>query len=73
MFRLFSQWTDRAVRAYQRRQAVRELSRFSDRELADLGIERGMIPSLVAGLQARLPEREDRRERPVTLSLQGCG
>ena len=40
-------------RLHQRRQAISELGRMSDRRLADLGIPRGQIPEVVDGLIAR--------------------
>lgn len=37
----------------QRRRAIGELARMSDKRLADLGIPRGQIPEVVDGLIAR--------------------
>ena len=42
MLNFIAQWR-------REREAVRELSRLSDRELADLGVVRSDIPSIVAG------------------------
>lgn len=47
----------RALRACfeagQQRRVARELARFSDRELADLGLTRGDIPAIARGEQRR--------------------
>ncbi len=55
-------WLSRAMVAYgerrKRRIAVRELRRWSDHMLADIGLTRGTIPAAVDGLMQR--EAEDR-------------
>jgi len=56
----------RLVRLWQRRAAVRELRRLSDRELRDLGIVRGQIEDVAAALDATAPKRDSgRRGRPA--------
>lgn len=40
----------KAIHAYRRRRAANELRRLDDRMLADLGIERGDIDSVVSGI-----------------------
>ncbi len=56
------QWLSRAVAAYgerrKRRIAIRELRRWSDHMLADIGLTRSTIPAAVDGLMQR--EAEDR-------------
>ncbi len=58
---LVTKLVDRVRKARVRRRSIDELSRFSDRILADIGIHRGEIVSvvdeLIAGGTTRRPER----------------
>lgn len=50
---------DRLVLAHKRRAAINELSRLSDRQLNDIGIQRGLISQAVVGALRR--EQDSRR------------
>lgn len=50
---------DRLVLARKRRAAISELARLSDRQLNDIGIQRGLIPQAVDGALRR--ESDSRR------------
>lgn len=72
MFTFLSHWFALARTARDRRRAVESLSRLSDAQLHDIGLERGTIEDHVRdGLPWQSFEAESvRRLRP---SLQGCG
>lgn len=72
MFAILRHWISLSRTAYQRRQAVERLSRLSDAQLLDVGLERGTIEDHVGGA---LPwERfEPASSDSFAASLQGCG
>ncbi|HEX4768885.1 MAG TPA: DUF1127 domain-containing protein [Lichenihabitans sp.] len=68
-----SRWLTNARIAHQRRRAAESLSRLSDDQLLDVGLERGAIEDYV---QSGLPFVEtvsDDGRRAFAPSLQGCG
>ena len=75
MFTLLSHWFALARTAHDRRRAVESLSRLSDAQLLDLGLERGTVEENVRkGLPSPSFETASVQPlRPLRHSLQGCG
>ena len=48
--RILDGWTNRLVSYFQRRDAIKRLSQFDDRELRDIGLTRGLIEPAVNGI-----------------------
>jgi Domain of unknown function (DUF1127) len=72
MFSVFGQWLANVRIANDRRRAIKSLSRLSDAQLLDIGIERGTIEEHVnEGLPWEAWEAYS--VRPLRSSLQGCG
>lgn len=49
----FRRWVTRIVKRWQRRRMITALENLDDRTLADIGIYRGEIPSIVDGFDSR--------------------
>ena len=72
MVSLFAQWGANLRIAYDRHRAAEVLSKLSDLQLLDIGLERADIEAYVRhGLPWQ--GRETYAVRPVGASLQGCG
>ena len=72
MFTVLNQWTANLRIAYDRDRAVEVLSKLSDLQLRDIGIERNAIEEHVRhGMPWQA--RATYAARPASASLQGCG